>query len=308
MELLLILVSALAPAVLLFFYIRKRDEKRPEPVKELLKAFGGGVLSAILAICLALVLGVIGLYSESYDSVLGAVRLSFFGAALPEEVAKFFFFWLVVRKNRFFDERVDGIVYASCVALGFAALENIMYLIGNYDSWVTVGVTRAIFSVPGHFFFGVLMGYYYSLVMFKNPSTFNMCMVLVAPIVAHTLFNSMLMSMSLSGGTSASLASLLLILFIFFFTRLRKMALKTINEHLEDDDKDFQMQAMVENNISSDAEIVELNPSTEEGVMTSLPEHSTASASTSVEQDAKCENEKESNEDYIVDKYFGGRN
>lgn len=236
MEFLLVLASALAPAVILFFYIRKRDEKRPEPVGELLKAFGGGVVSAVLAIILALLLGELHFYYNTYDSILGAFRKSLFAAALPEEFAKFFIFWLVVRKNRYFDERVDGIVYASCVALGFAALENVMYLFGS-DSWVTTGVVRAVLSVPGHFFFGVLMGYYYSLVKFKNPSVFNMCMVLVAPILAHTLFNTFLMSMQLSYLP----CFLLFILFIAFFISLRKRALNSIKEQLQEDDNEFEV-------------------------------------------------------------------
>lgn len=270
MDFLFVLASALAPAVILFFYIRKRDEKRPEPLSELLKAFGGGILSAIAAIILATILEIMGLYSESYSSVIGAVRLSLFGAALPEEIAKFFFFWLVVRNNRFFDERIDGIVYASCVALGFAALENILYLFGNYDSWVSVGITRAIFSVPGHFFFGVLMGYYYSLTKFKEPSLFNTSMVLVAPIVAHTLFNSLLMSIDFNPLFSIAL----FILFVAFFTRLRKLAMKSIAEQLEEDEKELWTQPTVENDTLS----------------TEQPE--------TIEQ---------SDDDYIVDKYFGGR-
>lgn len=286
MEFLLVLASALAPAVILFFYIRKRDEKRPEPVGELLKAFGGGVVSAVLAIILALLLGELHFYYSTYDSILGAFRKSLFAAALPEEFAKFFIFWLVVRKNRYFDERVDGIVYASCVALGFAALENVMYLFGA-DSWVATGVVRAVLSVPGHFFFGVLMGYYYSLVKFKNPSVFNMCMVLVAPILAHTLFNTFLMLMQLSYLP----CFLLFILFIAFFISLRKRALNSIKEQLQEDDNEFEV----------------LN-SSDEAMAGQDADFSDASGEmlidSPISDGEQPENSDELAEDFIMNKYF----
>lgn len=236
MEITLLLLAALAPAAILFFYVRRKDKKRPEPLRLLLKAFGYGALSAIAVILFFLILEGLGLTVSNPRSFLGALGVSFFGAALPEELLKFFFFWLVVRNCKFFDERMDGIVYASCVALGFAAIENILYLFDNFEFWIATGVVRAIFSVPGHFFFGILMGYYYSLVRFENPSAFNKCMVLAAPIVAHTVFNTLLFS---SGMFKVIGIIVFLVVFLSFFKHLRKYALSRIPELLEKDDRDF---------------------------------------------------------------------
>ena len=88
---------------------------------------------------------------------MDSVNIAFFGAAIPEEIAKLFILWLVLRNNKFFDEKMDGIVYAVCVSLGFAALENIMYLFLHSESFITVGISRAFFAVPGHFCFGILI-------------------------------------------------------------------------------------------------------------------------------------------------------
>lgn len=233
MEIILLLIAALAPAVILFFYVRRKDKKRPEPLRLLLKAFGYGVLSAIALSVFWLILEGLGLSVSNPRSFLDAVGYYFFCTALPEELLKFFFFWLVVRNCKFFDERMDGIVYASCVALGFAAFENILYLFDNFEFWIATGVKRAIFSVPGHFFNGILMGYYYSLVRFENPSAFNKCMVLAAPIAAHTVFNTLVF---LSGGIGFIV---FLVVFLFFFKHLRKYALSRIPELLEKDDRDF---------------------------------------------------------------------
>lgn len=76
-------------------------------------------------------LGLIGVFHTEVTSILGSVSTAFFGAAIPEEIAKFFMLWLLLRKNPYFDEKMDGIVYAVCVSLGFEALENIFHTIHN---------------------------------------------------------------------------------------------------------------------------------------------------------------------------------
>ena len=134
--------------------------------------------------------------------------------------------------NRWFDERMDGIVYASCVALGFAALENIIYLASNFDDWVSVGITRALLSVPGHFFFGILMGYYYSVVRFgPSPSAKDKCLVLLAPILAHGIFNSILFTTNVL----PALSLVLMIVFLYLLNMLRKVATSKLEAHLKAD-------------------------------------------------------------------------
>ena len=183
MENTIILLTALLPIVVLLFYIYRKDKKSPEPIGLLVKTFFIGVLSVPLSLCISTPLESLGLYSVEPSTILGAINTSFFGAAIPEEVAKFILLWWAVRKNRYFDEKMDGIVYAVCISLGFAALENIAYLFTNADTYLSVGITRAIFAVPGHFCFGILMGYYYSLVKFYPKAEWkNRVLVLLAPI------------------------------------------------------------------------------------------------------------------------------
>lgn len=227
-----VLIAALAPVVVLFYYIFRKDKYQQEPAKELLKAFALGVLSVFVSLTISLPLGLFGLYSDNPETVIGGIATAFFGAAIPEEIAKFLMFWLLVRKNRYFDEHMDGIVYASCVSLGFAALENIMYLASNYDAWLSVGISRAIFSVPGHFFFGVLMGYYYSLVRF-DPLTpkINRLMVLGAPVLAHGIYNSILFTVDIAPAMSL----ILMIFFVVMCNELRKLCSRKIQEHLRND-------------------------------------------------------------------------
>lgn len=239
MQLPLILLAALAPIAILVYYIYRRDKFQKEPMKELLKAFGLGLLSVPLSFLISTPLEFAGLYTIEPDTLLDAVRVSFFGAAIPEEIAKFLMFWLFVRKSRCFDEKVDGIVYASVVSLGFAAVENILYLVSNYEAWIAVGISRALFSVPGHFFFGVLMGYYYSLFRFYPAAGRKVkWLVLGAPILAHGLFDTVLFSVEVL----PSLSAVLMIAFIILCNSLRKRASRSITEHLERDSEKLQLQ------------------------------------------------------------------
>ena len=232
MDTYIIIFMAVLPVAILLYYIYSKDKNSPEPTTELLKAFTLGILSIPLSFCISIPFGVIGLYNNEVTNIFDSIRLSFFGAAIPEEVAKFFILWLVLRKNRFFDEKMDGIVYAVCVSLGFAAVENIMYLFSNIDTFLAVGVSRAIFSVPGHFCFGILMGYYYSLAKFYPHSPkLNKALILIAPILVHGIYDSILFSINVT----TTISGILTIVFIVFCVKMWKYASKRIQEHLQSD-------------------------------------------------------------------------
>lgn len=225
----LILLTALLPIIVLGYYIYHKDKKSPEPTGQLVKAFLFGILSVPVSFCMSIPLGIIGLYPVEATSILGSICTAFFGAAIPEEIAKFFMLWLFLRKNRYFDEKMDGIVYAVCVSLGFAALENIMYLFSNAETFLSVGISRAIFAVPGHFCFGILMGYYYSLAKFypKTPLK-NKILILVAPIIVHGLYDSILFITDVT----PAISGILTIVFLVFCHKMWKYGSCRIKEHL----------------------------------------------------------------------------
>ena len=228
----LILLTALLPIAILVYYIYDKDKNSPEPTGQLIKAFFYGVLSIPLSLCISIPLGLIGVYPAEATSILGSISTAFFGAAIPEEIAKFFMLWLVLRKNPYFDENMDGVVYAVCVSLGFAVLENVLYLFSNAESYLSVGIARALFAVPGHFCFGILMGYYYSLAKFYPKSAIkNKMLVLIAPIIAHGLYDSILFIIDVTPAVS----SMLLIVFLVFCRKMWKYGSKKIKEHLERD-------------------------------------------------------------------------
>ena len=226
------ILSALIPAIVLLIYIYWRDRHSPEPTRELVKATLLGVLSIILSLCMSLPLMAIGAIPKDVQHFLDAMNHAFLGAAIPEELAKLFVLWLFLRKNIHFDERMDGIVYAVCVSLGFAAFENILYLFSDTESFLSIGVVRAIFAVPGHFCFGILMGYYYSIAKFYPKSSIkNKILVLLAPIIAHGLYDSILFVMNVT----PIISGLLLIVFLVFCHKMWKYSSQRIEKHLRRD-------------------------------------------------------------------------
>ena len=127
------------------------------------------------------------------SSILDTTTMAFLVTALPEDSFKLLALWIVLRKNPFFDEHFDGIVYAVCIGLGFAAIENIFYVLSE-EEWAGVAITRALLTVPGHYAFAILMGYYYSIYHFVNHSTKIATCILLVPVVAHGICDALAMS------------------------------------------------------------------------------------------------------------------
>lgn len=224
----LLIIAALAPVAVLLWQILRRDAANPEPPRMLAKAFLYGMISTAVTFVLLPFTEALGDLIVLNDTALSvAFKQAFFSAALPEEGAKLLMLWLLLRNNPYFDERFDGIVYAVCVGMGFAAVENVLYLFNNYDSWLSVGIVRALFAVPGHFFDAVIMGYYYSHYHFgtrRNPATKTL--ILAAPVVAHGIYDGILFSYDIDDGV----AVVALILFLIFFNRLKKTGRRLIDE------------------------------------------------------------------------------
>ena len=137
---------ALAPVVALLVWIYLKDAYEPEPRAFVMKvALAGGIL----------VVGAAGL-EALLSSWLPSSRTveSFITTGLTEELVKFAGAMLVFYRSRHFNEEMDGIVYSSSLALGFAAVENVLYVM---QSGLESGYVRALLPVPGHAFFGVVM-------------------------------------------------------------------------------------------------------------------------------------------------------
>ena len=217
-------LAAILPAVVLMWFIYRRDPQK-EPVYMLVTGFGYGLVAAGIAIVLETAVAALGLSSDEPQGLLPSAMTAFVGAAIPEELAKLVMLWLMLRRNRYFAEEFDGIVYAVCIGMGFAAIENVGYLFMNIDQWKEVAVMRGLFSVPGHFAFAVLMGYFFSLVHIGGRHTTRDCwLVLAVPVLAHGLFDTLLFAGSMGG----LFASVLTVLFLLLCAQLVKICRRHI--------------------------------------------------------------------------------
>ena len=237
MSILVLLVAALLPAIFLWLYIWKQDPQ-PEPTSWLVKAVLYGAAICIPIGMVELLIDQV-LFGEGPTTIIGTTIQAFFTAALPEEAFKLLALWLVLRKNPFFDEHFDGIVYAVCVSLGFAAVENIFYVMGEEENWIGVAISRALMAVPGHYAFGVLMGYYYSVYHFVEHTPKVAACILLVPVAAHGIYDALAMS----GLVNPYVGGLSFFVLIWFCVKMHKFAKTKIIAQIERDK--FKINQMV---------------------------------------------------------------
>ena len=154
-----ILIPALLPVFIILRYVYVLDRNEREPLGFVLKIV---ILGALFCIpCISIETFMEKFLSLIYDptTIEYAWMENTVGVALVEELSKWLVFMIFVWKNKNFNFRYDGIVYAVSASLGFAALENVLYLISFGTG---ISVARAIFAIPGHATFGVYMGYWLS--------------------------------------------------------------------------------------------------------------------------------------------------
>lgn len=250
MSIVLQIIAAILPAILLFVYVWKQDAK-PEPTRLLLKAVLLGALicipCSVVEFLVSEILPVGNVSSGAPPpSFWAAMIVAFFVAALPEELCKLFVLDRTLRNNPYYDEHYDGIVYAVCVGLGFAAFENIFYVIGSGEMWVQAALSRALLAIPGHYAFAVVMGYFYSVYHFTDSSKKAKYRILWVPVVAHGIYDTIALSSTLSEKTAA-ICMLVLIVFCIFMQKFAKKKLVAMVE------KDKNENATVIANNDSDA-------------------------------------------------------
>ena len=257
----LLVCAALFPAAALCIYIFKKDRVEKEPIGLLLLLFFLGAVicfpaGKIEAVLFELIDKIFTPFAFEYEGGLYYTGVTyrmynackyFIGVALVEEAFKFLVLLLVTRKNKNFNSLFDGIVYAVFVSLGFAALENVFYVL-EYG-WINA-IMRAIMSVPGHMFFAVLMGYYYSLwhmyekakqqerdlknagLINKNAIEFSgktyLVLSLVMPVLAHGLYDYC----CTIGTTLATIAlyAFVVFLYIYCFKRIKNISKEDMND------------------------------------------------------------------------------
>jgi protease PrsW len=177
------LALALAPGIAIAFFIYWKDKFNREPAKYLIVCFLLGMLSTIPAIII----------QKSADPVLNNfftsktiyyyAAFAYLVVGLSEELSKFLMLRWYAYPKKAFDEPMDGIVYSVMVSMGFATLENVLYV---QQGGLQVALLRMFLSVPAHAAFAVLMGYYVGLAKFNKERS---GILLVKGVLAAAFFH-----------------------------------------------------------------------------------------------------------------------
>ena len=216
MNILLIILSIL-PVCLLNRYINNKDSEK-EPKELLKKLTKGGVYSAILVIIISFFLPIISSVFDVniLDSMnpLELLLYTFIGVALVEESCKYYYTYKYTYNNREFDYLFDMVVYATYVSLGFALLENIIYVLSG--------------GIPMHACTGVIMGHFLGEAkcneLNKKSAKKNKILALIVPILMHGAYDYS----ALSGNT---------LIFIILITTFVYISIGLVNKKSRNDIK-----------------------------------------------------------------------
>ncbi|MBN2664787.1 MAG: PrsW family intramembrane metalloprotease [Bacteroidales bacterium] len=214
---LLVFLSS-APVILLLLFIYLRDKYDREPVKQVLKILFFGMLTPIPVLVIDFgwmaiepSLGLAGFGKVFYDS--------FIVAGLTEETFKFLVIVIFIWKHKEFNEKFDGIVYAMFASMGFALVENFLYV---FQHGAGVGILRAFTAVPAHAMFGITMGYFFGLAKFTPEKRTSLLLAsLFVPILLHGFYDFILMSEN----------TFLLLIFLPYMALMIFLSLQVIKKH-----------------------------------------------------------------------------
>ncbi len=182
-----ILLISLAPVAVVAGYVWFRDKYEKEPVWLLLLSLLAGMA---IVLPVMVVEGVLAAVGDPLEGIAEAAWSAFAVAGLTEEVFKFIALFLLIWERPAFNDKYDGIVYGTFISLGFAAIENLLYVM--QDGYAT-GLLRAFTAVPAHAIFGITMGFYFGMARFHPEESRAMkWKALVVPIILHGIYDFIL--------------------------------------------------------------------------------------------------------------------
>lgn len=174
--------AGVAPGLALLSYFYLKDQYDSEPISLVFRAFISGALLVFPIMFIQYVLQVENIIPQGIWS-------SLLSTSLLEEFFKWFILFFTAAQHIEFDEPYDGIIYGASVSLGFATVENILYLVAN---GVEHALGRALLPVSSHALFGVIMGYYLGKGKFTMPRVRWFFYSFFMPFILHGMYDYIL--------------------------------------------------------------------------------------------------------------------
>lgn len=188
----IVLIAAFAPALVWLFFFLREDAVHPEPRRLIAKVFAVGALATIPTF----------LVQSGFDALLkGEFVVLVVLLAFIEELFKFGGAWLVVRRDKAFDEPIDAMIYMVAASLGFATVENIFIAGSTYPLSASLGtflIAGGALSTLTYRFLGAtllhvlasaLLGYVWAIGWAKGRPLHFMATGLLIATAVHAIFN-----------------------------------------------------------------------------------------------------------------------
>ena len=182
--------AAVLPALFLLWTFHTKD-RYPEPTRVVLNTFALGVVS--VAPILVVAVPAANLAEQLTHPYMAGLATAFLGAAVPEETFKYLIVVFYCARHSAFDEPMDGLVYGAAASLGFAALENILYV---SSGGLGLALLRAFTALPAHAAMGAIMGYYIGEAHFApDQKTILYFKAWAVPVLVHGLYDFPLLTL-----------------------------------------------------------------------------------------------------------------
>ncbi|MCL6631279.1 MAG: PrsW family intramembrane metalloprotease [Alicyclobacillus herbarius] len=207
-------VLAMIPVTLFMVWLYTRDKLHPEPKRAVYRLFLRGAAIVLPAGLIERLL--MSNWTQSQIGGLPAVLMTaFFIAGMVEEFLKASIVERGAIEKGLVKSPIDSIVYSGAVALGFAAVETILYVTSS--GFATV-ILRSVTAVPAHMMFGILMGASFAESIWGQRSR---GWAYIIPAIAHGIYDTF----ALAGGVLPDLllAIYLIVLLEWSLRRIRQM-------------------------------------------------------------------------------------
>lgn len=238
LTLLISFVLGIVPAILWLWFWLREDSENPEPISYVRKTFFYGGLIVVVAFIFQVVFnqitGISGIEEISKLSFRNALIIVFIWAFI-EEVLKYIVAYNVALKKPVTDQAIDAPIYLISAALGFAAVENTLYLIepllnGDTLSTLMTAKIRFIGSTLVHVASSGLLGMFigYSLFFMKSVRKRYFLIGLFLATVLHALFNLFIIKGSQNAFVGFLIIWLFIILLLVSFEYIKKIKINKI--------------------------------------------------------------------------------
>ena len=203
----ILLALAILPSFIVIFWIYRQDRYEKEPFSLLFKAFVIGCASTIPAMLMQIQFQ--GWQNE--DSLWDTAIYAFLVVGISEELSKFVFLRLFIYPMDEFNEPMDGIVYAVMVGMGFATVENMLYIFeSGGEGRISTAIGRGLTAVPAHAAFAILMGSYMGLSKFVTERKyFYLFLGLGLAVFFHGLYDFFLLQKVYEGLGALAIGALI---------------------------------------------------------------------------------------------------